>query len=343
MNMYDMIKGFPDQFSDQYNTLKDLNFNLDKFSNIDRIVISGMGGSAISGDIVKLLLRDSIENSLHVIRDYSCNSLYQSNATLFIISSYSGNTEEALSMYEVAKGCSKKIICVTTGGKLKELADRDGIETILLNPISISEGFQPRAALGYSIMALLMILNKLNLDSNSQIEMIVDSIPKLHSFYEDNCKKNQYAYKIAKDIYGGLIVIYGTLLTEPIVSRFRSQIAENAKLLASHHILPELNHNEIEGFGSNPFPTIPRHVVWINDQDDHKQVVKRIRITSEILKDMGTKNIYININNSVRDNFVTRSLKLIYLTDWISYYLTEFNNVDPIPVDTIMKLKNKMS
>ena len=337
MNMYDMIKGFPDQLADQYNTLKDLNFNLDKFSNIDRIVISGMGGSAISGDIVKLILRDSIKNSLHIIRDYNCSSLYQSNSTLFIISSYSGNTEEALSMYEVAKDCSKKIICVTTGGKLKELADRDGIKTI-----PMPEGFQPRAALGYSIMALLMILNKLNLLSNSQIEKIVDSIPELHSFYEDNCKKNQYAYKIAKDIYGGLIMIYGTSLTEPIVSRFRSQIAENAKLLASHHILPELNHNEIEGFGTNPFPNIPRHVVWIKDQDDHKQVEKRMRITSGILKDIGAKNIYININNSTQDNFVTRSLKLIYLTDWISYYLAEFNNVDSIPVDTIMKLKNKM-
>mgnify|MGYP001299393795 CR=1 FL=1 len=179
-----------------------------------------------------------------------------------------------------------------------------------------------------------------------QNEFIVNSVeksnPKLHSFYEDNCKKNQYAYKIAKDIYGGLIMIYGTSLTEPIVSRFRSQIAENAKLLASHHILPELNHNEIEGFGTNPFPDIPRHVVWIKDQDDHKQVEKRMRITSGILKDIGVKNIYININNSTQDNFVTRSLKLIYLTDWISYYLAEFNNVDSIPVDTIMKLKNKM-
>tara|TARA_B110001454_G_C12654639_1_gene406862 strand:- start:145 stop:1173 length:1029 start_codon:yes stop_codon:yes gene_type:complete len=338
MDMDQMIKSFPNQISEQHEALKDLSFNLDNFLNIDNIVIAGMGGSAISGDIIKLLLRDDIKYPINIIRDYNCSMLYKSNSTLFIISSYSGNTEEALSMYEVARKCSKKIICVTTGGKLKELADRDSINTV-----SITKGFQPRAALGYSLMALMMILNKLKLVPDSYVNSMIESIPKLELFYEDHCKKDQYAHKFAEKIYGGLIMIYGTALTDPIVSRFRAQIAENAKLLSSHHILPELNHNEIVGFETNPFPNIPRRVVWISDPEDHKQVLKRMKITFKLFEDMKIENFYINIINSDKDNFITRSLKLIYITDWISYYLSDFNNVDPIPVDTIKKLKDKMS
>ena len=338
MNMQDMIKSFPDQLLDQYNSIKDLVFSLDDFSDIDRIVISGMGGSAISGDIVKLILRNNIKKTVHIIRDYNCEELYKNDSTLFIMSSYSGNTEETLSMYKVAKACSKKNICITTGGELKRLADEDGIPVV-----SIPEGFQPRAALGYSLISLIVILDKLNLISNFHIESILNSAPKLHSFYDSNCRENQYAHKISKNIYGGFITIYGTASTEPIVSRFRAQIAENAKLLTSDHMLPELNHNEIEGFGTNPFPDIPRHAIWISDKDDHKQVLKRIQITSEILSDIDVKNFYINLADVDKDDFVTRSLKLVYLTDWISYYLAEFNKVDPVPVDTIMKLKNKMA
>ena len=336
MNMHEMIKSFPNQILEQYNALESLSFDLDIFSDIDDIVISGMGGSAISGDIVKLLLRDDLKNSIHIIRDYNCNRLYQKNSTLFIISSYSGNTEEALSMYEVAKRSSKKIVCVTTGGKLKELADRDSIDVI-----SITKGFQPRAALGYSLMALMMTLNKLNLVPDFYIESMIKSVPKLESFYHTICKKNQYAYKFAEKIYGGIIILYGTALTEPIVSRFRAQIAENAKLLSSHHILPELNHNEIEGFGTNPLPGISRHVVWISDLNDHEQVLKRMKITSDLLQELEIENFDLKIE-SIVDNFVSRSLKLVYLTDWISYYLSDFNGVDPIPVNTIMKLKDKM-
>ena len=103
MDMNEMIKSFPSQLLEQYNTLEDLSFDLDVFSDVDDIIISGMGGSAISGDIVKLLLRDDLKNSIHITRDYNCNRLYQRESTLFIISSYSGNTEEALSMYELAR------------------------------------------------------------------------------------------------------------------------------------------------------------------------------------------------------------------------------------------------
>tara|TARA_B100002052_G_scaffold127071_3_gene116718 strand:- start:1220 stop:2236 length:1017 start_codon:yes stop_codon:yes gene_type:complete len=338
MNMEEMIKSFPRQLEEQYNTLQNLNFNLDEFLNIDQIVVCGMGGSAISGDIAKLIIGDNIEKSIQVIRDYDCSKVYKNNSTLFIISSYSGNTEETLSMYNIAKTCSKKIICVTTGGELKKIADNDNIPVVL-----IPTDFQPRAALGYSLMSLIVIFNKLNFISKSIIDSVLESIPDLHSFYSDFCKEGQNAYKIAESIYSGFIYIYGTSLTDPIASRFRAQISENAKLLASHSILPELNHNEIEGFGTNPFPNISRNVLWMIDKNDHEQVQKRMRITSEIFKNMGINNFDISISNNNSGSFISRSLELVYLTDWISYYLAKFNQVDPIPVNTIMKLKDKMS
>lgn len=336
MDMKEMIRSFPNQLLEQYDALKTI--DLDEFSDIDRIVICGMGGSAISGDIAKLILGNNIKKEIHIIRDYDCSDIYKTNSTLFIMSSYSGNTEETLSMYAVAKSYSDKIICVTTGGELKKRAVRDNISIV-----SIPSDFQPRAALGYSLMSLMVILNKLDLIPSSSIESILDSIPELNLFYNQSCKKEQYAYKLAKNIYDGLILIYGTSSTSPIVSRFRAQIAENAKILSSDHILPEMNHNEIEGFGSNFLPLISKNVIWIYDKDDHEQILKRIDITSEIFKSMKINNFDISINDCAKDNFTSRTLKLIYLTDWVSYYLAEFNNVDPVPVDIIMKLKNKMA
>ena len=298
MDMEEMIGSFPQQLEEQYFILKKLNLNLDIFSEINKIAICGMGGSAISGDIAKLIIGDNIDKSIDIIRDYDCSNIYKNNSTLFIISSYSGNTEETLSMYNIAKAYSDKVICITTGGELGKFADMDNIPVI-----SIPTNFQPRAALGYSLMSLMMIFNKLNLILGSSIDSILESVPKLNSFYIDNCQEGKDAYKIAESIHGGFILIYGTILTESIISRFRSQIAENAKLLASHHILPELNHNEIEGFTTNLFPDVPRHVVWVSDKNDHVQVKKRMEITSNIFKSMGINNFHIDITNNT-DNFI---------------------------------------
>ena len=138
-----------------------------------------------------------------------------------------------------------------------------------------------------------------------------------------------------------MISIYGTQSsTDVISSRFRAQLAENSKIISSHHVLPELDHNEIEGWNEDQFKDIKINIIWLQDEDDHERVKKRVKVTSELLSKIGINNIFISCNGN---NSITRHLKLIFLTDMISYYLATINGIDPVPVNRILDLKEKMS
>ena len=334
MNMKEMIRSMPYQINHQSKNLQDLSFDKNKFKDIGHIVIAGMGGSAISGDFSKLMLKDSIDIPIYVVRDYTlpkwCN-----NSTLFILSSYSGNTEETLSIYKQAKEKSDKIISITTGGTLESNSIADQIDVV-----NLPKGYQPRAAIGFSLFTLMVVLKKIDLIKQEVIESILVASEELKSFYNDFCEVNGYAFKIANKIRDGVVSIYGVeSSTDVIASRFRAQLAENAKILTSHHSLPELNHNEIEGWNSNQFVGLNKHIIWIQDIEDHKQVKNRIEITSELLSELDVENIFIIVDG---ENRISRLIKLIYLTDWISYYVAEINGVDPIPVNRIESLKKRM-
>ena len=335
MDMKTMIRSFPRQFFEQYDSLKNEELDLNKFKDIKNIVIIGMGGSAISGDLVNSLVKNEMKIPIHVVRDYSIPAWTDKN-TLFIFSSYSGNTEETISCFNVALKKSNMILSVTTGGTLQQLSNDSNIKIF-----SLPMEYQPRAALGFSIITLLVIFNKLNLLKVEFIENTLDAVTTLDEFYDASCKQDGLAFDIAKDLNDSVIAIYGVYQsTEHVASRFRAQIAENSKILACFNVLPEMNHNEIEAWNENQFGNLKKTIVWISDKDDHPRNLQRIKITSELLNDIGVKNIFISIDGS---NYIERCLKTLFLNDWISYYLAEINSVDPVPVNRIMDLKNKMS
>ena len=335
MNMFEMIESFPSQIKNQHNSLLDFQFDLSNYKDINNVLIAGMGGSAISGDIISNFLKNNISVPVIVLRDYSLPK-WVDEKSLVILSSYSGNTEETLSIYNESKSCSSMLVSLTTGGLLKEKSKKDNVPCL---PMPL--GFQPRAAIGSSLISLAMIFQKLALVDSSFIELLLNASKELPSFFENYCKDNQYAYQIAEQINNSIISIYGTQSgTDVIGSRFRAQLAENSKIFSSHHILPELNHNEIEGWNENQFKNMKINIIWLQDEDDHERVKKRIKVTSELLSNIGINSIFISCNG---DNSVERHLKLIFLTDMISYYLAIINSVDPVPVNRILDLKEKMS
>jgi len=335
MDMIQMIKSFPNQILEQYENLKNEELDLNKFNNIDNIIIAGMGGSAISGDLVNALTKNEIRIPIHVVRDYNIPS-WSGDRTLFIFSSYSGNTEETLSCFNSALSKSEMLISICTGGELQKISSQNHVKTILL-----PKGFQPRAALGFSLITLLIIFNSLGILKLNFIKTILDAASKLDEFYDTFCKEQGLAYNIASELKGSVIAIYGVQSsTEHIASRFRAQLAENSKVLATLNFLPEMNHNEIEGWNEKQFGKLKKCAIWISDKDDNPRILERIKITSDLLEPIGIKNIFLSIDG---DNYSERCLKLLFLTDWISYYLAEINNIDPIPVNRIMDLKNKMS
>ena len=322
MNMLEMIESFPNQIKNQHKNLLDFHFDLSHYKNINNILIAGMGGSAISGDIISNFLKNNLSIPVIVLRDYSLPK-WVDEKSLVILSSYSGNTEETLSIYDQSKLCSSMLISITTGGLLKEKSKKDNVPYL---PMPL--GFQPRAAIGSSLISLVMILQKLALIDSSFVELFLHASKELPLFFEDYCKKDQYAYQIAKQINGSMISIYGTESnTDMIASRFRAQLAENSKIISSHHILPELNHNEIEGWNENQFKNMKINIIWLQDEDDHERVKKRVKVTSELLFKIGINSIFISCNGN---NSITRHLKLIFLTDMISYYLAIINDIDNV-------------
>ncbi len=302
-----------------------------KFRNI---IISGLGGSAISGDLIGNFLKDDLKLPFFVNRNYTLPE-FTDKDTLLVISSYSGNTEETISVLE--EGIKKKcpMICVTTGGKIGEMAGKNEIPIVKMKP-----GFQPRYALGSSFFSLLKVFVHLGL-----IPPHDEIVIKIRNLWEQKGKEysaeNNIAYNCAEQLIGFIPVIYSAAdITSAAGYRFKCQLNENSKLHSFHNIIPELNHNEIigwESFNSNQFNA---KLINILDQSYHPQVKKRFEITTELAVKKGLE--YMNIESEEED-FKVRLMDLIYLFDWITYYTAVLRGFDPSEIDNIYTLKERLS
>lgn len=301
---------------------------------IDKIIISGLGGSAISGDLLKNFLKDELSVPVFVNRNYFLPS-FADEKTLLIASSYSGNTEETLASFSeaVKKGC--KVICISTGGKLEKLAQEHSAAFIRLQ-----KGFQPRYALGLSFFTLLKVFEKLEL-INSQNEFTESVLQLWKRKSDEYSTEENIALTTAQQLLGFIPVIYSASdYTNAVGYRLKSQINENSKLHAFHHEFPEMNHNEIIGWESHQQKSLHSKVIYILDETYHPQIKKRFQIVSEFIK---KSEVEILSLESQEKDFKVRIMDLIFLADWISFYLGVFRGFDPSEIDYINLLKEKLS
>ena len=333
-NMKLAIAQFPDQISKSFDIMK--SWNLQKiYKDINNILIIGMGGSAIGGDVARVIAQNDCSLPIFVNRSYNIPDWVGAN-TLVIASSYSGNTEETLSAFNQCKQKQSSIIVITTGGDIENYAKQYQLDRIL-----VPSGYQPRAALGFSFTCILILLNKLGFISDKIIETLYDVIDPLKSISIQMQKDNNEAFKIAEQVYKTCPIIYGSEdLTWVAALRFRGQLAENSKMLAFHHSFPEQNHNEIEGWTCNQSIMDNMSIIWLKDISDHAGVKSRMRISSMLLDLKAGLQIKIKQDGL---NRIHRLIKLIHFTDWVSYYAALLNNVDPTPVNRIQELKLKIS
>ncbi|MFC2135330.1 bifunctional phosphoglucose/phosphomannose isomerase [Bacteroidota bacterium] len=300
---------------------------------ISSIIITGLGGSAISGELMANFLCSDLKVPFAVNRNYNLPS-YTNEGTLVICSSYSGNTEETLSAAKDAAENKCKVICITTGGKLEDFALENNFPLFKLQT-----GYQPRFALWLNFFALIKCLHLLNLvqDDNEIAEKSINLLKRRGIEYT---KKNSDAFKIAESFIGFIPVVYSVAdITSAVGTRLKSQFNENSKLHSFCSLLPELNHNEIIGwetFNENQFKA---KVLFIYDKVYHPQVMKRIEITKDLLEKSDAEFIQIESNEK---EFKLRLLDLVYLGDWISYYLALLRGQDPSLIDNILYLKEKL-
>ena len=329
-NMKGAIASFPEQIRESFTIFRNWKPK-QKYLDIRQIMILGMGGSAIGGDVARVLAQHDCIVPIIVNRSYNIPEWVDSH-TLILASSYSGRTEETLSAFVQCREQDSPIIVLSTGGKITQLADEYG-----LDKITIPTGFQPRAALGFSFSLILLLLNRLKFIQDDVITLVENSIEPLELLSNELKESDNTSLVIAKKIHNTCPIIYGSEeLTWVAALRLRGQLAENAKMLSFHHHFPEQNHNEIEGWTVNSDIMNRFAIIWMKDEEDHHGTQMRMNISSSLLD--SCSGIQLTISQ-MGANRVERLLKLIHYTDWISYYTALLNNVDPTPVKRIQELK----
>lgn len=308
------------------------------YKNVKEVVVTGMGGSAVGGDLLMVYLRSKLKLPFKVNRDYDLPA-FVDEETLLFTASYSGNTEETLSAYNEALKAKAKIIGITTGGKLKKLCDENKTPCLI-----IPSGLPPRASLGYMFFPMLVTLSKTGIIDN-QDEAITETISLLKDLSiemgPERETSNNHAKQLALWLYKKMPVIYGSSEQTGLVAlRWRNQFNENSKTFAISNVLPELNHNELVGWETLVDLTRSFHVMILEDKDDHVRVKKRIKITKEIIKE---KVGAIEEINSRGNSLLTRLFSLISLGDFVSTYLAILYDVDPTPVKVIDYLKTELA
>ena len=335
-NMFQSIYDFPDHILRAIEIGKMMNFN-HSYNGIKNIVIAGMGGSAIGGDVAKVLTNKELEVPLFISRNYKLPNWVNKN-TLVICSSYSGNTEETIASFDDAKNKGASIIGISTGGNLTKKLNKYGLDSI-----SIPNNLQPRAALGFSLVPILFILNKLDFIGSDVLDDInagVILLKKLRDKYS-NENNNNLSYSIAKNIYNTIPIIYAENNNcEVIAVRWKGQLSENSKMLAYHNELPEMNHNEIVGWENNNDLIKNCSVIWLSDKSDYPRTVIRMKASRDIIGHLAKHHEIISVDG---DSRTVRLLHLIHLGDWISFWCAVLHGTNPNPVEKIDKLKTILS
>ena len=295
---------------------------------IENIVISGLGGSGIGGKIVSQWVADQCAVPIVCTSDYILPG-FVNEKTLVIISSYSGDTEETVSAMNEAFEKGAEIACITSGGKIGNIAKEKG-----LNCITIPGGNPPRSMFGYSAIQQLYMLAHygfIGMEFETSIQNAIKTM-------EDNMSElRSQSLEIAKKIADRIPVLYSEAMYEGVTIRWRQQINENSKMLCSHHVFPEMNHNELVGWtgGDNRVA-----VVVLRNEDDHKRSQIRMDICKKL---MAEKCDTIIEAWSKGSNRIERSLYLVHLGDWISIDLAELRNEDAVAIPAIIFLKGELA
>jgi glucose/mannose-6-phosphate isomerase len=296
-----------------------------------------MGGSAIGGDLVRRLLVDESRAPITVLREYNLPAWVDAR-TLVVASSYSGNTEETLSAFGQALATPAKKLAITTGGKLFEMARDNDIPSFVF-----SYDAQPRAAVAWGIFPLLNFLIRLGIASDKSAE-VAEAAMVTEQFARKIEPGKPLAHNQAKEMaykfYGRIPVIYGAEIAAEVAYRWQTQMNENAKQWAFAQELPELNHNAVVGY-QFPADLIPHiSVVMLRSNHLYERNVRRYQVTAELLTHAGAR---VTFTDGRGISPLAQMMSLILMGDYVSYYLSILNQIDPTPVEVIDYLKGRLA
>lgn len=285
-----------------------------KLKDYNRVMVAGMGGSGIAGDIANIFIKDK---PFWTISGYHIPK-FANSETLLIIVSYSGNTEEMISVYNEAKRRNCQIVCITSGGKLKEKCITDRTPYI-----KVPSDIAPRSSMPFLVIPILRLLG-VELELNKLINIV------------GNKGLFQKARDISQNLVDKIPIIYSSERLKPVANRWKTQFNENSKIHAFSNSFSEMNHNELEGYVNLKGDY---YVIIIRDEGDDVNIKKRMELAKDLIKSKGVSVTEISITG--RNEF-NRVMSEIYVGDLTSVYLAEAYNTDPTPVPLIEEFKKKL-
>ncbi len=337
------IRGLPEQCREAWQQAKAFAWPRE-FAGVTKVVVLGMGGSAIAGDIVRSLALRHGSKPVFVHRGYDLPS-FTDEGTLVVASSNSGETEETLSAFEQAlptgrqglAGPSKKIV-ITTGGRLLALAKASGLPAYVF-----AYDGEPRSSLGHSLMALLALSEATGAlpDSSREVDEAIALMESLRREIGDDVPFERNAAKqLATRVQGCLPVVYAAEALVEAAHRWKTQLNENGKVWAFYEEISELNHNAVEGFGLSKEVARRAHVVFLSHPSLNRRNLIRYEATREALTAAGVANEVVDVGG---ESDLAMVLWAVYFGDWVSYYLAMLNGVRPSPVTAIQGLKRRLA
>ncbi|MBU1149277.1 hypothetical protein KKI23_04265 [Patescibacteria group bacterium] len=311
------------------------------YRKVKNVVINGMGGSGLPGHMIKELFKEDLRIPLEVINSYSL-PWYLNRQTLYLLSSYSGSTEEPISTGKMAAWRQAKILGITTGSKLASFLRRHNYPGYVFNP-KYNYCKQPRLGLVYSLTAHLGLLRKLGLlkISDAKMKMVCHNLAKYQKKWGVGVKqKNNQAKQLAKDLSLRLPIIIGSEFLSGNIHTISNQLNENSKTYANYYQIPELNHHLLEGLSNPKINKQLFHFVFIESNLYLPRVQARYRATQKMLKKLGFRFTKIK---AVGEDKLDQVFSVLTFGSYLSFYLAVLNKVDPSPIPWVDFFKKELA
>jgi glucose/mannose-6-phosphate isomerase len=299
------------------------------------LVVAGMGGSAIGGALARAALGDHASRPILAARSYGLPPWTTPDTTV-LCASYSGATEETLACFEAAGMLGARRIVVTSGGELARLAREEGVPVI-----PVPGGFQPRAAIAYLLVSALEVAALCGCGPRltAEIDVAAAHLADLVDQWGPEAPEDSEAKALARALHGTVPVIAGAGLTVPLAYRWKTQVNENASLPAFWGELPEIDHNEINGWLGAGSPG-PFSAVFLDDCDSHPRLRARIEMTERLI---GEHAAGTHVVETRGESALERVCSLVLLGDLVSCYLAALGGTDPTAVPPLVELKEMLA
>jgi len=334
------IKMLPHQANQAWEEINDLKFSKN-LSSAKNIVVCGMGGSALGGRVVDSLVEKKIRAPIEIFTQYFVPN-YVNSDTLVILSSYSGNTEEAMSCAYDAVKRNAKIFGITTGGKMADFLKKEKKDAYIYEP-TFNPSKMPRLSIGYSIFAILAFLDKTNFITLTEDEL-KKGIEALAAFIKEfgprTKQEDNLAKKLSLKLQNKIPVLVSSEHLLGVSHVFKNQLNETAKTYSNLFDLPELNHHLLEGLKLPPKSKEVLHFLFLYSKLYTDKVVKRYPITQEVVG----KNSVSHSQYALRsDTKFEQILEVLCLGSFVSFYLAKLSGVDPSEIPWVDYFKKKLS